>query len=91
MLSPSWLRPTFHSFSTMKWVVDQYLDYYKNEENIFLNMMFHSVEGLAQGPYTRNEAEAQAFCRRLEDILIYLRTLNVHSITLSETHNLMNK
>ncbi len=59
---PSWFRPWFSSVSKMQQIVRYHLKKYAAQENIVINMMFHSMEVIPKAsPYPQTEAESRYF------------------------------
>jgi len=80
-----WFRPSVSTTSTMKNIID-YLRF-KPKGPVILNMMFHSMESINPNPYV----PSNELITRLDNILLYLKTINVTFITLSELYYLMKK
>jgi hypothetical protein len=71
---PRWLRPWFSSVDSMKQTVAHYLRHYGDRQVVVLNMMFHSMEVIAQAsPYPQSDGEVQRFLDDLAAILHWCR------------------
>jgi hypothetical protein len=84
---PKWLRPTYSDFNQMKQVIDAYIFSHREQEDVVLNMMFHSVEILGpENPYDFDQKRIDAFLLSMERVFDYLHTLNAQFIGLSDVH-----
>lgn len=89
---PMWLRPTYSDFNQMKQVIDAYISAHSSEEDIVLNMMFHSVEILAEeNPYRFNQKRIGLFLNSMERTFDYLNQRGVKFLGLSDVHPIFEK
>jgi hypothetical protein len=86
---PIWLRPVFASFDQMKKLEKRER---RKTKDVFLNMMFHSVEFSAgHSPYAQNVDKVNFYINRLISILSYLKSNGYQFVTLSEAANIFRK
>jgi peptidoglycan/xylan/chitin deacetylase (PgdA/CDA1 family) len=86
---PIWLRPTFATFDQMKKLEKRER---MKKQDVFLNMMFHSVDFSAgHSPYAQDVMEVNVYKKRLISILSYLKSNGYQFITLSEAANIFRK
>jgi len=89
---PMWLRPTYGDFNQMKHVVDNYISSHDDQEDIVLNMMFHSVEILPdENPYNFDQKRIGLFLNNMEQVFDYLNTRGTKFLGLSDLHPIFNK
>ena len=83
---PLWLRPVYSRTSELISIAEEYIGKY-NSSNVFLNMMFHNVEVLPMmSPYTRTEADCEAYLKQLEDFFKYCSSNDIQGATLSDVN-----
>ena len=87
-----WIRPSFQSSKEMLSVIKAIIKKHRPEENIVLNMMFHSMEVIPNAsPYTKTEKECDALLNRMEEVLEYGVTNEFDFVTLSELYPYFKK
>jgi len=88
---PMWLRPTYSDFKGMKYVIDAYISSHTNEQDIVLNMMFHSVEILPdENPYNFDKKRIALFLASMEQTFEYLAKKGARFISLSDLYPIFN-
>ncbi len=88
---PMWLRPTYSDFAQMKRVIDAYIASHQEEEDIVLNMMFHSVEILPdENPYDFDKKRIDLFLDSMECAFDYLYNRGAKFIGLTDVYHLLN-
>ncbi len=86
---PAWLRPSFGELKRMKALIDNFLERYKKERSIVLNMMFHNVEFYPNAsPYTKNRDDCARLLLRLEETIKYCKAIGVKFVKLSEINDI---
>lgn len=81
----NWLRPTHMTVFEMKKLIKNYIEKYKNEEVVVLNMMFHSMEIIPKAtPYVRGGIDQKLFLKRLEKVLNWLKCIETTQVTLKD-------
>jgi hypothetical protein len=91
-IQPVWLRPVYSSNEELRFVVDDILNRYGDEDVVVLNMMFHNVEimpGLS--PYSRNESDCTAYLNQLASIFQYCKSKDVISVALTDLYDIQKK
>jgi hypothetical protein len=89
---PVWLRPTFSDYQQMKYVIDSHIDSHRDEEDIVLNMMFHSVEILPdENPYNFDKDRIRVFLESMEETFDYLLSRGAHFAGLSDVYPIFEK
>ncbi len=84
---PMWLRPTYSDFNQMKHVIDTYISSHSDEQDIVLNMMFHSVEILPEeNPYNFDQKRIGLFLNNMEKTFEYMHKRGVKFLGLSDIH-----
>ena len=87
-LSTRWLRPSFQSTGEMIHTIEKILRKFPRNNNIILNMMFHSMEVIpSASPYNITESDCKAFLKRLALVLDYCRSNGFKFVTLSELYH----
>ena len=65
-----WLRPSISTDQEMISVTKRYVERYRDNALVVLNMMFHSVEVMpGKSPYVTSEEESSRFLSRIETVL----------------------
>ena len=82
------LRPSTNSFEKMKSVAKHYLDMHKDDDSVFLHMMFHSNEIIPNAsPYNKNEKEVEYFFERISRFFEWVFSQQATAITLKESYS----
>jgi hypothetical protein len=84
---PSWLRPAYSSTQDLLGITNQFSKRNENSSVLVLNMMFHNVEVLPKlSPYTKTEADCEAYMQQLEDFFKYCTRNNFESVGLTSLY-----
>ncbi|MBD3384426.1 hypothetical protein GF407_05800 [candidate division KSB1 bacterium] len=87
--TPVWLRPTFATTRQMKKLEKRES---RKVSDVFLNMMFHSVEFSAgNSPYAQSREKVNDFKRELETTLNHLKIMGYKFVTLTEAAKIFRK
>ncbi len=79
------LRPSTYSAQVLIRVIDSYVALHREEEPVFLNMMFHSNEIIAgASPYAQTEEEVGVLLSRMEQVFQYCNGMNAEFVTLGQ-------
>jgi hypothetical protein len=82
-----WLRPSFQTSDEMLYVIKKLMKMYYANENIILNMMFHSMEIIPNAsPYSKTEEECQLFLNKMGSVFQFCISNNTSFVTLSELY-----
>jgi len=89
---PMWLRPTYSDFSQMKHVIDAHIAAHQDQEDIVLNMMFHSVEILPdENPYDFDKKRIDLFLNSMEQTFDYLNERGAQFLGLTDVHPIFER
>jgi len=84
-LGPIWLRPSFSTAEQMTRLIEDYLERYRKNACVVLNMMFHSMEIVPNAsPYARMERDCQRLLLRIRKVLGFCANTGTEFVTLSQ-------
>ncbi len=84
-IKPYSLRHSTVPLEVLKDVIDGYTRLHSKSEDIVLHAMFHSNETIVGGsPYCNSEDELSCWFDRLEELLVYSRSLGFTFVTMTE-------